>query len=202
VCRGVAEKAGVVQSEESAVLPVGQGANDEGTMTAAQAGGHGGRDVFVEKQLECANVSPLSGDELSSLGQHSLEGGIVHGIVFGESAVDLFGECLRVVDCGLHFGLGPAEMFGDGVEIAFVTAKEENDLPYGKTAALNAGLAACGRVAEVDEGEFGAAQTLLHEAGAGIAGRPTMTARHAFEAVAACGGEAHADDGGWSGAHL
>src|SRR5580658_6590860 len=149
-------------------------------MPAAQAGCYAGRDVFIEEQLERANASPLSGDEHKGLGQHSLEGRAVHGIVFGNGAVDLFRKCLRIIGGGLHSGLGPTEMFGYGVEFAFVAVDEEHDLPDGEAASLHTGLAAGGRVAEVDEGEFGAAQALLDQAGAGVAWGPPMAGGEAL----------------------
>src|ERR1700733_13174785 len=79
---------------------------------------------------------------------------------------------------------------------SLVALGKQYDFPHSEGAALDAGLAAGWGVAEIKEGEFGAAEAFFDEAGAGIAGGPSMTAGHALEALAAVGGEAHADDCG------
>ena len=60
-------------------------------------------------------------------------------------------------------------------------------------ASLHASLPAHRGISEIDEGKFCAAQSLLHQSGSGITGRPAVAGSHAFQALPAVGGEAHTD---------
>ena len=142
-------------------------------------------------------MSPLPGaradDEFPGLWQHSPQRLEIHRVVFLQGGFDFFRMSQGIVEGGLDFGLRPVKVFGHGGGIIFMVAGHQHDFPDGQRAALQAGLAAGGRIAEINEGKFRAAQAFLDQPGAGIAGRPAVPARQAFEARAARGREPHAN---------
>jgi len=92
-------------------------------------------------------------------------------------------------------------MFGYGGHIALIALNEEHYLPHRERAPLDVGLSACGGFAKVDEREFRPPETLLHQSGTRITGRPSMAIGHALKTASAVCRQAHADDDGSSFPH-
>ena len=71
-------------------------------------------------------------------------------------------------------------MFRHRLHVLLVAPQQERDLHTGQRTGLDTGLAARWGIAKIDEGELGAAQALLDQARAGVAGGPSVAAGHAL----------------------
>src|SRR5262249_50892453 len=153
------------------------------------------------RSLSISRFSQPPGAHFRRAGQHAFEGIKIRGRVLGDGLFYFLRECFRVVHCGLNSRFWPLEVLGHGGDVTLVNTNELHHFPYRKRAALDVGLSACCRVAEINECEFRSSEAFLYQAGTGIARRPTVPSRHAFQTSTALGWQPHADDNRSSRSH-
>src|SRR5450631_3516238 len=106
------------------------------------------------RSLSISAFLGFSWAEFDGLRQQALQRNKIHGIVFRQRLINFVRKRLCVVDGCLHLGYRPAKMFGCRCQVILIGADQKHDLPNSKAAALDAGLAPGGGIAEIDEGEF------------------------------------------------